>query len=168
MSLSPQPPLPQAREGESFGERREMTRKDRRGSGVIGKRAVELRHRQTGAEGLLWEQIRSGKINGLKFRRQHPIGQFITDFCCPRLRLIIELDGAIHKYQKAKDLARTEKLEAKGYRVIRFTNDQITNDLYAVLQSLVSLTDNLPSTNPGNAVADKSHEEHTGAINDKR
>ena len=100
---------------------------------------------------MLWEHLRGGQINGLKLRRQHPIGRFITDFCCPKAKLIVEIDGSVHIKQADYDLARTQALEAQGCRVIRFTNTQIITKLNSVLQTPKTLTTNSPSPAGGRA-----------------
>ena len=95
--------------------------------------AVDLRREMTPAEQRLWTALRNRQLNGLKFRVQHAIGPFILDFCCPSCRLVIEVDGDIHDLQQERDQARTEQLISYGYRVIRFRNEEIMNDLRPVL-----------------------------------
>ena len=90
----------------------------------------------TPAETQLWNALRGRQLAGLKFRCQHPIGRFIVDFCCPSCKLIIEVDGEIHQQQQAYDEARTEQLETFGYQVLRFTNQQVLNDLQTVLAQI--------------------------------
>ncbi len=87
-------------------------------------RAKELRQGMTRAERLLWEQLRSHRLGGFKFRRQAPMGHFIADFYCPQCRLVIEIDGDIHDLQVEQDRLRTKEIENQGYRVIRFKNKQ--------------------------------------------
>jgi very-short-patch-repair endonuclease len=101
------------------------------------KRARALRRPQTPAEQKLWAHLRGKQLCGLKFRRQQPVGRFIVDFYCARHRLIVEIDGDVHAYQVESDQARTEWLEQKGYRVIRFTNIQVLNQTDAVLEEIV-------------------------------
>ena len=72
-------------------------------------------------------------VAGVQFRRQHAIGNYIVDFCSPRRKLIIELDGSQHLDQAEYDLERTQYLEAKGYRVLRFWNNDVMNKIDAVL-----------------------------------
>jgi very-short-patch-repair endonuclease len=100
------------------------------------ERARELRRDQTPAKQQLWARLRSKQLYGLKFRRQHPIGQFIVDFCCVSCKLVIELDGDSHASQKEYDQGRTAWLESRGYRVIRFTNREVTRQLDAVLEAI--------------------------------
>ncbi|HEY9867286.1 MAG TPA: DUF559 domain-containing protein, partial [Candidatus Obscuribacterales bacterium] len=87
----------------------------------IEEAARRLRRELTPAESILWEALRGRQLDGLKFRCQHPVGKFILDFYCPSVKLVIEVDGGIHDQQQEYDQARTEKLEAFGYRVLRFT-----------------------------------------------
>lgn len=102
----------------------------------IEEAARRLRRELTPAESILWEALRGRQLDGLKFRCQHPVGKFILDFYCPSVKLVIEVDGGIHDQQQEYDQARTEKLEAFGYRVLRFTNDQVMKDLSAVLETI--------------------------------
>lgn len=102
----------------------------------IEEAARRLRQELTPAESILWQALRGRQIEGLKFRCQHPVGRFIVDFYCPSVKLVIEVDGGIHDQQQVYDQARTEKLEAFGYRVLRFTNEQVMKDLSAVLEQI--------------------------------
>ena len=96
------------------------------------KHARELRKAPTPAEIKLWARLRGGKLNGVKFRRQHAIGEYIPDFCSIKHRLIIELDGSQHLEQEEYDNERTAFFKSKGYRVLRFWNSDILNDLDSV------------------------------------
>ena len=96
-------------------------------------RAGELRQNQTEAEAKLWSRLRAHRMAGVQFRRQHAIGNYIVDFCSPRRKLIIELDGSQHLDQAEYDLERTQYLEVKGYRVLRFWNNDVMNEIDAVL-----------------------------------
>jgi very-short-patch-repair endonuclease len=100
--------------------------------------AQALRARQTPAEELLWAHLRGNAMSGLKFRRQHRITgtDYVVDFCCPAEKLIIELDGPVHEQQQQQDQERQEQLEALGYRVLRFANEQVEQDLPGVLDSI--------------------------------
>ena len=93
----------------------------------IFKKAKELRKYETRAERILWSRLRKNKILGLQFRRQHPINQFIADFYCPKIKLIIEVDGSIHELPEHQeyDIGRSQILNEFGITVIRFTNEQI-------------------------------------------
>src|SRR5512135_1826155 len=92
----------------------------------------------TPAEEKLWQRLRAHRLGGLKFRRQHPLGPFIADFYCAECRLVVEIDGDIHDLQAQHDQARTERFEEYGYRVIRFRNEQVLNDVNGVLASIQS------------------------------
>jgi very-short-patch-repair endonuclease len=82
-------------------------------------------------------------VFGVKFRCQHPIGSYIVDFCCPTLRLIVELDGGQHAEQNAADQARTCFLESRGYRVLRFWNNQVMTQWDDVLEEISSVVSTL-------------------------
>ena len=111
-------------------------RRNWRGLPEIRERAKELRKPQTPAEELLWQELRRGKLDGLKFRRQHPIHRAIADFCCTELKLIVELDGSVHDLvdQAIHDRVRDEWLSERGYTILRFPNDQVESDLENVLE----------------------------------
>ena len=104
----------------------------------IRHRAQELRHPLTPAEATLWQMLRNRRLTGLKFRRQHPIGPFITDFYCAQAHLVIEIDGDVHgdPDQAKYDAARTEWLEERGYRVLRFQAREVDKDLRAVVRAI--------------------------------
>ncbi len=102
--------------------------------------ARRLRHEMTPAEEKLWKALKGHHLLGLKFRRQHPLGRFILDFCCPEHKLVVELDGGIHQSTEEYDEARTEHLEAHGYRVLRVPNEDILMDLDSVLDHIRTLT----------------------------
>ena len=99
-------------------------------------RARELRQRQTKAESLLWDVVRAKRLGGLKFRRQYAIGRLFADFACVVHKLIVELDGGYHDYQHADDLSRQRFLEDQGWSVIRFSNDDVLQDVEAVASSI--------------------------------
>ena len=88
-------------------------------------RARELRKRQTEAESLLWYVLRGRRLCGLKFRRQFPVEPFIADFACVEERLIVEIDGGYHDYTCADDQSRQQRLEQSGWKVLRFTNEDV-------------------------------------------
>jgi very-short-patch-repair endonuclease len=91
----------------------------------------------TGAERKLWGALRSSRLQGAKFRRQQPIGPFIADFVCQRYRLIVEADGGQHA-ESITDDRRTAFLESKGYRVLRFWNNDILTNLDGVAQAIAA------------------------------
>jgi cyclase len=109
------------------------------------QKAEELRIRMTNAEIILWEALRNKKLSGLKFRRQHPIGRFIVDFYCHKYKLVVELDGGIHEVQevKANDQNREEELKDFGLNILRFTNEQVINELAYVLQTIKQQVDRM-------------------------
>ena len=106
-----------------------------------------MRQPQTAAEATLWGAIRNRSVI-YKFRRQHPIDRFIIDFYCAQVKLCIEIDGASHlaPEQIEYDVARTEYLEALGYKVIRFTNDDVRYNINAVVDAIVKKIKSLLST----------------------
>lgn len=99
-----------------------------------------LRANSTPAEEILWEEIRNRKLNGLKFKRQHSIGNYIVDFYCASKRLIIELDGEVHNTedQKEKDKHKDQNLTEMNFRVLRISNSQVLNDIETVKSLLLA------------------------------
>jgi BirA family biotin operon repressor/biotin-[acetyl-CoA-carboxylase] ligase len=95
--------------------------------------ARNLRNNATEAERRLWLHLRASQFGGVKFTRQFPIGDFIADFACRSLRLAIELDGGQHA-DSATDANRNRVIEAHGYRVIRFWNNEVLGNIDGVLQ----------------------------------
>jgi len=113
--------------------------------GTLLSRAKEMRKNPTKAESLLWNELRTKKL-GNKFRQQHPIDNYIVDFVCLSKRLIIEVDGEIHQYQLEKDGERELLLkEKKGFRILRFTNDEVINNRETVLSKIKETLKILPS-----------------------
>jgi very-short-patch-repair endonuclease len=102
------------------------------------ERARALRRFSPGAERKLWSLVRNRKIAGCKFRRQVPIDSYFADFACFEARLIVELDGAQHADQVAYDAARTEALEAAGWTVLRFWNNQVLANSEGVTMAIRS------------------------------
>jgi very-short-patch-repair endonuclease len=100
--------------------------------------AKKLRHRQTEAENILWFRLRNRQLEGAKFRRQQPLGNYIVDFACLDKKLIIEIDGGQHNIEqtKEKDKQRTLWLEKEGYQVLRFWNNDILQNVEGVLISI--------------------------------
>jgi very-short-patch-repair endonuclease len=97
-------------------------------------RARSLRRSATRPERLLWGQICSRKLDGLKFRRQHPVGAYIADFACVERMLVIELDRWSHETTVERDAKRRSDIEAAGFRVIRFYNDDVLTNLEGVVE----------------------------------
>jgi very-short-patch-repair endonuclease len=106
--------------------------------------ARALRHDSTEAESKLWSALRGRRLADAKFRRQAPIGPFIADFCCEQHKLVVELDGGQHDDAKAQDDRRTQWLKGKGYRVVRFWNNEVLQNLDGVLSAILSALGKLP------------------------
>ncbi len=99
--------------------------------------AKQMRQQMSPFETTLWRQLRADRFEGAKFRRQVVIGRYIADFACRRPRmLVIEADGDTHAAQANYDSTRTEFLESKGYRVLRFSNRDIGSNIEAVLSAI--------------------------------
>jgi lysyl-tRNA synthetase class 2 len=112
-------------------------------------KARRLRRYQTDAERALWFRLRDRRLRGLKFRRQMPIDCYVVDFCCESARLIIELDGGQHVARRNEDAERTAALEAKGYLVLRFWNNDVLQNTDGVVESIVdTLKPEPPHPNP--------------------
>jgi very-short-patch-repair endonuclease len=99
-------------------------------------RARRLRRDQTEAEKKLWGRLRSKRLVQFRFRRQFPIGNFIADFACPRSKLVIELDGSHHLDQAEKDDWRTRLIEERGFRVIRFWDNEVLTNIDTVVEMI--------------------------------
>lgn len=110
--------------------------------------ARTLRHTQTDGERKLWGFLRARRLGGYKFRRQHPIGPYVADFCCDEARLVIEIDGSQHGTQVEKDAKRTRYLESKEYRVIRFGADAVVRETEAVLETILNYLQRNPHPRP--------------------
>jgi very-short-patch-repair endonuclease len=108
-------------------------------------RARQLRHNLTDVERKLWYRLRRDQLNGLNFRRQHPVGPYVLDFYCPALRLAIELDGGQHNIdrQRRKDDRRTRWLGANGIKLVRFWNNDVTGNLQGVLEEIARVASEL-------------------------
>ncbi|HEV7995753.1 MAG TPA: endonuclease domain-containing protein [Stellaceae bacterium] len=100
------------------------------------QQARRLRHRSTEAERRLWALLRDRRLAGFKFRRQHPIGNYVADFACTRHRLVVEADGGQHADNVA-DERRTILLERQGWRVIRFWNNDILSNAEGVIETIL-------------------------------
>lgn len=104
----------------------------------VFEKARELRKNMTPAEEALWKHLKKRQMKGFKFRRQHPISEFIADFYCHSIKLVIEVDGGIHKLnsQTEYDIKRTDEMNQFGITVIRFTNEQVIKEIDEVLKEL--------------------------------
>lgn len=98
--------------------------------------ARDLRKNQTDAEAKLWRHLRSKQFEGLRFRRQHPIGSYVVDFICLDKSLVIEVDGGQHDSQRDKDKARDEWLRGEGFKVFRFWNNEVLRNIQGVLEEI--------------------------------
>jgi very-short-patch-repair endonuclease len=100
--------------------------------------ARDLRKVQTKAEGKLWQALRNGKVDDLKFRRQHAFDDYILDFYCHKMKLAVEVDGEVHNDPEvaAYDIVRTKNLNDNGITVLRFTNDEVEKNSKAVIQKI--------------------------------
>jgi very-short-patch-repair endonuclease len=114
------------------------------------KRAKELRHQASPAERWLWQYLSSSQLGGHKFSRQIPVGPYFVDFVCRNAKLVVELDGYSHDVRIEYDAARTRFIEAQGYRVIRFNNEDVIKNVEGVLTmiGLALAESSLPTPNP--------------------
>lgn len=121
-------------------------------SPLLFERAKALRKKMTDAEMVLWLFLKQG-INGMKFRRQYPIGIYIADFYCHKVKLTIEVDGSIHNEIETQenDKIKQKQLEEWGYCVIRFTNQQIIMHCEKVIESITKTITNLYDNQKQNA-----------------
>jgi len=108
-------------------------------------KARDLRRNMTYPEKILWNHLRTRKIEGKHFRRQHPYGIYILDFYCFEANLVIEIDGMIHLSRKNYDLERTNFLESSGLKVIRFKNSDIEDRIEWVLDKIKEVLKNSSS-----------------------
>jgi very-short-patch-repair endonuclease len=127
--------------GDRAGHRGQATR-------TASIRARELRNNLTDAERKLWWKLRYRQVGGYRFRRQVPIGRYIVDFACLSHRLLIELDGSQHGENIAYDRVRTRWLESRGYRVLRFWNGDVLQDVEGVLEAIYRVLSETPHPNP--------------------
>ena len=102
----------------------------------IIKRARELRSNMPPAELKLWAELRCKQLNGLRFRRQHPIPPYIVDFYLPSHRLVIEVDGDSHDDNTAYEIRRTYYLEQREYKILQFRNEEVYEDLAGVIERI--------------------------------
>jgi very-short-patch-repair endonuclease len=101
-------------------------------------RAKSLRQRMTRAETLLWRYIKADRVEGLSFRRQVPMQQYVADFICHAAHLVVELDGESHDFvsRQRSDTARDRWFESQGYKVLRFTNEEVLTNLEGVVETI--------------------------------
>ncbi|PZO72719.1 MAG: endonuclease domain-containing protein [Sphingomonas taxi] len=137
------PPLPQAGGDRGVGPRHRLDRPT--------ERARDLSNDTTNAEQMLWGQLKGSRLQDLKFSRQMPIAGYFADFVCRSHKLIVELDGSQHVGASAYDASRTQALEAAGYRVIRFWNNDLTSNMPGVLETILAAaigTERAPTPQP--------------------
>lgn len=109
-------------------------------SSSLRSKARELRKKSTDAERILWSELRDHRLNGAGFRRQVPIKNYIADFACHASKLVVEIDGGQHFSGQAEraDAARTAVIEARGFRVLRFGNDDVMTNRSGVLETIAA------------------------------
>ena len=102
--------------------------------------AYDLRNSMTDAELILWKRLRRKQLSGYRFRRQHPVNEFIVDFFCPDAQLVIEIDGEVHDdpSQNERDLERTRMLNRFGLKELRFRNEEVITDIDSVLKKIAN------------------------------
>jgi len=115
------------------------------------EKARGLRNDATNAEQMLWRQLKGSRLQHLKFSRQMPIAGYFADFVCRSHKLIVELDGSQHIEAATYDVKRTRALEAAGYRVVRFWNNDLTSNMPGVLETILTAasgTERVPTPQP--------------------
>jgi 5-methyltetrahydrofolate--homocysteine methyltransferase len=120
---------------------------------ILKEKAKEMRNKPTEAEKMLWNVLSNKGIENYKFRRQHIIGEYIVDFVCLEKRLIIEIDSSVHLLpeQIENDKQRTEWLESKGFKVIRYSNNQVLTDLFNTIESIKKYLSTMLAAPPSGA-----------------
>ena len=111
-------------------------------------KARQLRRNATNVERLLWQKLRLWQLDGCKFRRQQPVGNYIVDFVCLERRLIVELDGGQHAENSEHDRARDEWLRDQGFVILRFWNNDVLTNIGGVLETIVTKLRNTPYLSP--------------------
>ncbi len=115
------------------------------GSRLLTGAAKRLRRDMTDAERVLWREVRAHRFAGFKFKRQEPLGLYVVDFVCYAAKLIVELDGGQHADQREADAERTRWLESRGFRVIRFWNNEVLANTGGILQEIEKMLGTDPS-----------------------
>ena len=111
--------------------------------------ARNLRNDSTFGEVILWDKVlKNKKMNGLQFNRQFPIENYIVDFICRKIKLIIEIDGYSHQFKYEEDIIRDERLMKLGYSVLRFSEHQVKNDLQNVIRSIENFIEQINPPSP--------------------
>jgi very-short-patch-repair endonuclease/tRNA A37 threonylcarbamoyladenosine biosynthesis protein TsaE len=127
------PPTPLLQRGEGV---QSFLTGDKNNINSLKKISKDLRSNQTDAEEVLWECLRDSKL-GYKFRRQHVVGNFIADFICLPQKLVIEIDGGIHNRLRERDAERTQIFYALGFKVVRFTNEEVKKNVGLVVERIL-------------------------------
>ena len=109
---------------------------------LANKLQRKLRNTMTDSEKKLWQQLRGKQFDGYKFRRQHPFGDFILDFVCLDAKLVIEVEGGQHS-ESVRDLIRDQSLQRAGFRIFRFWNNQVLNEMESVVEAVWLELENL-------------------------
>src|SRR5688572_15969466 len=125
------PPTPRPSSSRGEGEERRLHAQPR-----IRQFAREMRKGASCVERILWEKLRGGRLKGLKFRRQCPVGMFVADVFCAACKVVVEADGESHEGQEAYDAKRTGWLEGRGYCVVRVRNEDVLGNLEGVLKEI--------------------------------
>ncbi len=107
-----------------------------------------LRNNMSDAEQALWNVLRGRQVSGLKFRRQHPFGDYILDFVCLENKLVIEVDGGQHGHRADYDENRTQELQMAGFRVLRFWNNEVLKEIESVKEKIWLAVQELQSHPP--------------------
>ena len=115
-----------------------------------GKLQCSLRNRPTDAEHRLWQCLRGRQLDGCKFRRQHPFGDYILDFACLERKLAVEVDGRQHAEEVAYDTTRTHFLETAGFIVLRFWNNEVFDNLEGVTEVILGTLVSRATPSPPN------------------
>jgi very-short-patch-repair endonuclease len=109
--------------------------------GMAGEKKIHtarsLRQRETELERRLWQELRGHRLAGLKFRRQHPVGPYVSDFACPEAKLNVEIDDYWHQFRRARDDYRSDRLRAFGYDVVRFETSDADADVGALVEAIL-------------------------------
>lgn len=132
--------------------------------------ARRLRRRLTNAETILWSRLKSGRLSGWRFRRQHPIGSYVADFACVPAMLTVEVDGETHwrPSERAHDLRRSAYIRSRGYRELRVFNSDVYENLEGVLEAiLAALPPSAPEQAPGHLPRKRGRKTVTDPLSSK-
>jgi adenine-specific DNA-methyltransferase len=144
-----------------------MTKTYRFGSPRTLTTARRLRRDMTTTERIIWSRLRDHRLDGLKFRRQAPIGPYIVDFVCASQRLVVEIDGSEHNERVEYDAQRTFYLQGLGYRVLRVTNRDVLTNLDGVMQGIHAAAIATSPTAVGEVAAERGEADGEGLMPSK-